>query len=118
MILDQECPRCRRPWGEHTLDEMKAHHPANALNLPFEETQRIDAQLGALGTPASAVIVRPFVFTMRGPVEKGCGLGLTFMGTDGLTEVAQIALILNAEGMRNLKELLDQSIDAAVKAAV
>jgi hypothetical protein len=109
-----DCPRCGRDWLDHTLREMKEHHPAEALNLPFEEVDGVNLQLGDLGRMAGACVVRAAAvdsLTGKHPV-----LGFTFMAPDGLHPVAEVALVLSANGMVDFGRLVQQSIKKAVAA--
>ncbi len=114
------CPRCSRPWDDHTVREAREHHPTNDLNLPFEslEENPIKMALGNLGDLSSSVVVRPFTLELGGAGGKSCGLGFTFMALDGLQVTASVALVLDSNRMASLKKLLVESIDTARRAAL
>lgn len=110
------CPGCGRPVDDHTVRELRACHPAEALNLPFESTgEPVEVDVDNLGRLATAVVIRAAVAPVRSrPLPA---LAFTFFGADGLTVVAKALLILDDTRMRELRTLVGAAIDGALTAA-
>jgi hypothetical protein len=100
---------------DHTLREMREHHPAEGLNLPFEETDAINFQLGDMGRMAGAVTVRSAA--VEAVTGKYPVLAFTFMAPDGLNVAAQVVLVLDGNGMLDFDRLVHQAVKSAVKAS-
>lgn len=121
MPLDSDVCHCGVLVLDHTLRELKAHHPAEHMNLPYDESGgRVDTPAGSHGPLAGALVVKSAV------IETGGGMGLparlpavafTFMGADGLTEIAKAVLVLDVQRMREVGRLLSQTVNGAIRAA-
>lgn len=116
--MDDLC-ECGKATDDHTLRELRVCHPAEALNLPYQEAA---AQVPAdeMGAMCSGMVVRGLVV----PCPAGYGLpstlpalGFTFFAPDGLTEVARILLVLDDDRMRELRTVVGSAIDGALKHA-
>lgn len=113
---------CGKAKDDHTLRELREHHPAEALNMPYEQGSgnMTFLPMEGQGAPASAMLVRALVV----PVPEGLGLpralpalGFTFFGPDGLTEVAKAVLLLDDERMRKVRTIVGSAVDDALKFA-
>jgi len=114
-----EVCECGKPTDDHTIRELRVCHPAERLNLPYEECD-MSGNLADQGQLAGGLVVRGLVVDL--PESFGgtlClpALGFTFFGPDGLTEVAKTLLVLDDNRMRNLRNIVGSAIDGALKHA-
>lgn len=116
-------PGCGRDVDDHTLRELRAHHPAENLNLPYQDApgDPIAVPLDTQGVMAGAIVVRGLVMPVPDGPQLGLpraipALGFTFFGADGLHEVAKVVLVLTDDGMRNVRSIVGGAIDSSLKA--
>lgn len=111
-----ECAQCGRDWDDHTLRELREHHPARDLKLPFDDSgsdvimTRIPGLLVSTAVARAAVIELP----ATGPVPALC---LSFLDANGLAMAAEVTLPLPEKEMKELGKLLVSTIEAATLAA-
>jgi hypothetical protein len=121
MPLDSDVCECGVLVLDHTLRLFKEHHPANELNLPYDESGgRVDTPAGSHGPMAGAVVVKSAVIETggRGGLPKAVpAIAFTFLGPDGLTAVAKAILVLDVERMRAVRLLIGEAIDGSITAA-
>lgn len=114
---------CGMATDDHTLRELRAHHPAEALNLPFElAAGETEVPFTGQGAPAGALVVRALVVKIADSAHLGLpsalpALGFTFFGPDGTIEVAKTVLTLDDNGMRRVRALVGTAIDNSIRSA-
>lgn len=111
-----DCRRCDRDWDDHTLREMREHHPANDLTMPFEKTEGDLYIQGIPGELVSAVVARAGVVVIPGNGPTPILL-LKFMRPNGLDTAVEVALPLRADAMVHAGKTIRQAANAAVAAA-
>ena len=108
----QPCPVCQRAIGVHTVDELAEHlSSVHDHDLPFEEFPEREQEIqmvraGSISVKAGAQKTAIGTF----PV-----LIFEFSGPDGV--LPPIGLLLDDRRMRDVRQLIGQSIDAALKHA-
>lgn len=122
LDLTKTCPGCAEPIGEHTIAGYQQCLQAAGFDyvLPFEDvpdgplsTPHIDSQLVGEVTVAAAVIDSPMGrlpalrFTFTGP------------GPDPMSRrsLRPIDLVMDANGLRSVRQLISTSVDRAILAA-
>lgn len=99
-----------------------------ALNTLRRNYTAVLSRLGFRRTrPTSTAVAIPTgQCSACGEIETGGGMGLparipavafTFMGADGLTEIAKAILVLDVPRMREVGRLLSQTVNGAIRAA-
>lgn len=121
MPIDSDVCHCGVVTLDHTLRQLKVCHPAEHLNLPYEEAPGgAETLADAHGPLAGAVTLMAGAIDTRHvagmPRAVPC-IGFTFFGPDGMTVVARSLLVLDVERMRNVRLQVGQAIDGAVKKA-
>lgn len=110
---DEPCPRCGERVGDHTVD-LLGEHLGDLYNhhLPYEETaEPVDQQVSMLR--AGSIDLRAGV--QQTAIGSFPVLVFDFAGPDGV--IPPIGLLLDEAGMRNVRLLVGQAIDGAIKAA-
>lgn len=110
------CPACSRPWDDHTLRELREHHPSKDAHMPFREVgDGINLELPDVGRLSGGCAIRSMAFdTITG---KYPGLAFSFVAPGGIKSAGEIVLVLDVEGMRSFEELVHQAVASAVAAA-
>lgn len=114
--MSDDCQRCGRAWDDHTIREMREHHPAEALTMPFEGTGGDLHLQGVPGELVSAVVARAGVIVVPGLGPTPILL-LKFMRANGLDTAIEVALPLRADAMVLAGKTIHQAANAAVAAA-
>lgn len=125
MPLDTDVCHCGVLMLDHTVRLMREHHPAEALNLPYEENPGGQMTWATVadehGDIASAVVFKAAAIAIpdapTGYAKTLPALGFTFFGMDGRTTVAKALLVLSDERMRDLRRVIGDTIDGSLKAA-
>ena len=114
--LDEPCPNCARPIGDHTLREVREcrAHPDEAMNLPY-----LDAAPGTERTVlddelAASVAVLAMLYDVGGIFVPA--LGFTFYRPGGASVAAQVTLVADEPTLRKLQTLVDKAITGSLRA--
>jgi hypothetical protein len=95
------------------MRQLRECHPAEDLNLPFEESE-MQMLLGAGGQQSGGVVV------LAGSIDSALGkfpvLVFRFVQGDGLTFYPDMTLIGDDTLIRNTAALVQQSAASAIKA--
>lgn len=119
-MRDGPCDVHGKTFDAHTLAEVRECHPAEQVNLPYEPVEGVaEIPVAEQGAMATAVTVRGMILQAEGAVEAGLPrsipvLGFTFLGPDGVTEVAKAILVLEAGRLWELRTLIGAAIDHAL----
>lgn len=125
MPLDEErCGRCGELVLDHTLRDFKAHHASADLNLPYEEDPRptwqdLADQHGPMSgslTCASAVLQTSSEARAAGAPAFCPAVAFTFFAPDGRTVAAKALLVLDAESMRRVRQVIVEAMNGAIRA--
>ena len=115
---------CGKATDDHTLRELREHHPAEALNLPYEQGhgQMTSVPMEGQGAPAGALVVRALVVSVPDGPALGLpralpALGFTFFAPDGVTEIAKTVLLLDDQRMRAVRTLVGSAVDDSIRLA-
>jgi hypothetical protein len=123
MPLDSDVCHCGAPVLDHTVRLLREHHPAEKLNLPYEESGTLTWTNVAdqHGDIASAIVVKAAAIGLPdvppGYPKTLPALGFTFFGMDGLTTVAKALLVLDVDHMRGVRRIVGDAIDGSLNAA-
>lgn len=114
-MTDAVCLTCRRPIDEHLVKELRECDPTRNA-MPYEELadgpveQEISTMIaGALTTLAATVD--------GGPIGKLPAVVFRFFSVDGAEPFPDMTLVLDDAAMRDLRRLIGDAADSAIKAA-
>lgn len=119
--LANSCIECGQQWDDHTVAAFREHwaaaHPA--VDLPYAPiepgtAQAVEVAMADFVTVAASVIPTPPAAQLGGMPSHLAALVFTF--SQGAKPFPPMALVLTDIGMRQLRTLLGDAIDASLKA--
>ncbi len=118
---------CGKPWDDHTLRELREHHPTRDLNMPYEEVPDGPVFLPSMpGQLVSSLTLKAAILTLPGPVDDGepntaqsvvPALCFAFWDQHGREVVLECTLPLTERKMIEVGRLFDKTITGACAAA-
>ena len=111
-MTDEICPGCPRPVDGHTVAELRTCLSAlHDHHLPFEEADLGEQDLQVVNVGSIAIKAG----VHASPIGTFPVLVFEFSGPDG--PLPPIALVLDDNHMRSVRQLVSSAVDAAIRAA-